>query len=172
MSGALNWAILLRFDDGVEWVFRSPKARVEVGDIGACRLLAGEAATPKYIREHTSIPVPDVFHYCAASQNDIGAPYILMSKATGRPLATYDWQSRHHEQLELASPMDPKRAMTQGEREKIMRQLGNYACQLFQLRLPTMGSLFDRDGEDYNIEECLSPGHVLQGRGEEGLGVA
>ncbi|RCI15785.1 hypothetical protein L249_1729 [Ophiocordyceps polyrhachis-furcata BCC 54312] len=41
------------------------------------------------------------------------------------------------------SPIDPVRAMTQEEKGKIMRQL---------------------DGEDYNIEQCLSPGHVLHGR--------
>ncbi|KAM4058385.1 phosphotransferase enzyme family protein [Hirsutella rhossiliensis] len=165
MSGALNWAILLKFDDGVEWVFRSPRTRYAVvGDTAACRLLASEAATLKYIRKHTSIPVPEVFHYCVTDQNDIGIPYILMSKAAGNPLATYDWQTYNHERPKPASPTDPVRAMTRDEKGKIMRQLGNYACQLFQLRFATIGSLFEQDGEDYNIEECLSPGHVLHGR--------
>lgn len=64
-SGAFNFVIFLEFDDGVEWVFRAPSSRYAAALQGdaAGRLLASEAATLKYIREHTSIPVPEVFHY-------------------------------------------------------------------------------------------------------------
>jgi len=64
-SGAFNFVIFLEFDDGVEWGFRAPSSRYAAALQGdaAGRLLASEAATLKYIREHTSIPVPEVFHY-------------------------------------------------------------------------------------------------------------
>lgn len=62
-AGALNWVIFLEFDDGVEWVFRAPCSFYTAAQGVTGRLLASEAATLKYIREHTSIPVPEVFHY-------------------------------------------------------------------------------------------------------------
>ncbi|KAK1767706.1 hypothetical protein QBC33DRAFT_585666 [Phialemonium atrogriseum] len=60
---SLNWTIFLEFDDGVEWVFRAPCSTYTAAQGVTGRLLASEAATLKYIREHTSIPVPEVFHY-------------------------------------------------------------------------------------------------------------
>lgn len=63
-SGALNWVIFLKFDDGLEWVFRAPCSRAYGAAQGVTGpLLASEVATLKYIREHTSIPVPEVFNY-------------------------------------------------------------------------------------------------------------
>ncbi|KAF4455315.1 protein kinase-like domain [Fusarium austroafricanum] len=44
-----------------------------------------------------------------------------------------------------------------------MRQLGCYARQLFGLRFPTIGLLIEGD-DGYCIDECLSPGYVLQDR--------
>lgn len=62
-SGSLNWAIILSFDDGVEWIFRSPRTFYSIDEESAGILLASEAATLKYIRNKSSIPVPEVFHY-------------------------------------------------------------------------------------------------------------
>jgi len=62
--GSYNWTILVSFPDGVEWVLRSPR------DDGAIKsdetnilLLASEAATLKYIKANSTIPVPEVFAY-------------------------------------------------------------------------------------------------------------
>lgn len=62
--GSFNWTILISFLDGVEWVLRSPR------DDGAIRcdktnllLLASEAATLKYIKANSVIPVPEVLAY-------------------------------------------------------------------------------------------------------------
>lgn len=64
ISGSLNWVIFLTFEDGVEWVFRSPTT----GDYDlslehAGELLESEVATLKYLKLNSSIPVPDVFDY-------------------------------------------------------------------------------------------------------------
>lgn len=178
-AGALNWAIFLEFDDGVEWVFRAPCPSYGAAQGVTGRLIASEAATLKYIREHTSIPVPEVFHYryipeaprqspeltvvSSTYKNDIGIPYILMSKATGNPLAKYDWRTHSHELSGLNGSATLARVLTAEEKKKIMRQLGCYARQLFGLRFPTIGSLFEGE-EGYYVDECLSPRHVLQDR--------
>lgn len=62
-AGAFNFVVFLEFDDGVEWVFRAPSARYAApqGDPG--RILASEAATIKYIRENSDVPVTEVFDY-------------------------------------------------------------------------------------------------------------
>ncbi|RNJ54924.1 hypothetical protein D7B24_009304 [Verticillium nonalfalfae] len=96
-------------------------------------------------------------------ENDIGIPFILMSKAPGHPLAKYDWRTRTHEPSGQSSSATLPRVLTNEEKKTIMRQLGCYARQLFGLRFPTIGSLFEGD-KGYYVDECLSPGHVLQDR--------
>ncbi|OWT43353.1 hypothetical protein VFPPC_17484 [Pochonia chlamydosporia 170] len=161
--GAFNWAIFLEFDDGVEWVFRAPCSLYSMSRRITGRLIASEAATLKYIREHTSIPVPDVFHYSPYYDNDIGIPYILMSKAAGQPLAQYEWPTHAHQLPGRNGFVTPARKLTDKEKQKIMHQLGRYARELFSLCFPTIGSLFEGE-HGYYLDECLSPGHVLQDR--------
>jgi len=43
-----------------------------------------EVATMQYLREHTSIPVPTVYHYDSNPYNRLGGEYILMSKVGER----------------------------------------------------------------------------------------
>lgn len=65
MSGSMNWAIIVTFDDGVDWILRSPHSgiRAVIDETYACKMLASEAATIRYIRSHTSVPVPEVFAF-------------------------------------------------------------------------------------------------------------
>ena len=62
-SGSLNWAITISFDDGVDWIFRSPRTYYGIDIEVAGSLIASEAATLKYIRGNSSIPVPEIFAY-------------------------------------------------------------------------------------------------------------
>ncbi|KAG8409275.1 hypothetical protein J3458_019392 [Metarhizium acridum] len=86
--GSLNWVIFITFDDGIEWVFRSPMAGHNrfYSDETASKIVESEASTLMYLKARTSIPVPEVYSYSASSDNSIGVPYILQSKATGRSL--------------------------------------------------------------------------------------
>lgn len=86
-----------------------------------------------------------------------------MSKAAGHPLGTYKWQTHSHKDPELTRAEELPRVLTDGEKEKIMRQLGRLSRQLFDLRFPTIGSLFE-DETGYYIGECLSPGHIREER--------
>lgn len=63
-NGSLTWAVFLTFDDGVEWVLRSPRSdgAVKSAETNAF-LLASEAATLKYLKFKSNIPVPEVFDY-------------------------------------------------------------------------------------------------------------
>lgn len=64
-AGSLNWAIFICFDDGIEWVFRSPRSGHDaiVGDESASKMLISEAATLKYLRANSSVPIPVVYAY-------------------------------------------------------------------------------------------------------------
>ena len=62
-SGSLNWAITISFEDGAEWIFRSPRTYWAVDMDTAGSLIASEVATLKYIRRNSSIPVPEVFAF-------------------------------------------------------------------------------------------------------------
>ncbi|UNI19485.1 hypothetical protein JDV02_005667 [Purpureocillium takamizusanense] len=91
--GSLNWVIFVSFDDGIDWVFRAPRTGLSaiMTKESVSKMLVSEASTLKYLRAHSSIPVPEVYSYSGSKDNDIGVPYILQSKATGRALSEYDW---------------------------------------------------------------------------------
>lgn len=61
--GSLNWVILIVFEDGVEWVFRSPRRTYGLQKQVASDVLASEVATLKLLRKTSNIPVPQVFSY-------------------------------------------------------------------------------------------------------------
>jgi hypothetical protein len=63
-SGSFNWAIFITFDDGVQWVFRSPRQDTSMyTKETASKMLLSEASTLKYLDTHCSIPVPKVYAY-------------------------------------------------------------------------------------------------------------
>lgn len=68
--GSLNWVIFVAFDDGIEWVFRSPMAGRNnfYSDETSSKIVDSEVSTRMYLKAHTSIPVPEVFSYRQAPQ--------------------------------------------------------------------------------------------------------
>lgn len=63
-GGSLNWAVFLTFTDGVEWVFRAPRSHDSmVSDESAAKMLASEVATMRYLKNNTTVPVPEVFSF-------------------------------------------------------------------------------------------------------------
>lgn len=85
------------------------------------------------------------------SNNGIGIPYILMSKAKGRPLEEAWGLSRS------AHDLHP------GNKAKVLFQLGHITWKLAQLRFDQIGSLFEMNGA-FTLGECLSRGHNLHER--------
>src|SRR3954465_12424005 len=64
-TGSLNWVIFIAFDDGIEWVFRSPRSGVHaiLSDQSASKMLLSEASTLKYLKAYSSFPVPKVYSF-------------------------------------------------------------------------------------------------------------
>ncbi|KAE8396791.1 kinase-like domain-containing protein [Aspergillus pseudonomiae] len=151
-SGSFNWAIFISFEDGMRWVFRSPHTREFMPMELGMKLLASEAATLRYLRAHSDVPVPEVYDYCTSSDNDIGIPFIFMSEASGWPLSRV-WRPAGSPQPDLDT----------SRKAKVLTQLGAITWKLSQLRLDQIGSLVEKDGA-FEIQECLSRGHVLRGR--------
>ncbi|PWY77745.1 hypothetical protein BO83DRAFT_406829 [Aspergillus eucalypticola CBS 122712] len=152
-SGSFNWAVFLTFEDGVQWVLRSPHTNgAELSMELSSKLLESEAATMKYVQQNSDIPVPTVHLYRANAENEIGIPFILMSKASGWPLEKA-WKNPESDKPVLAASL----------KAKVLRQLGETTYKLSQLRFSRIGSLFERDGL-VPVEECLSRGHILHDR--------
>ncbi|KAF5003578.1 hypothetical protein FDECE_9892 [Fusarium decemcellulare] len=165
-NGSLNWVIFVSFKDGIEWVFRSPKSGLHTGfhsDETASEILISEASTLLYLKAHTSIPVPEVYAYSGSSDNDIGIPYILQSKAPGRSLGSYDWTQLPQQVLgfQHRRPLMP---ISNENRDKVMSQLGVMMSELFIHPFEKIGSLFDDGNGSYAVGECLSPSLTWQER--------
>ncbi len=84
-----------------------------------------------------------------------------MSKAQGSPLSTHCWHPQIYQLVH--SPTSPRRCLTQDEKEKVMKQIGEIVWQLSCLRLDKIGSLFE-EGGCYVVKDCLSPGFFLHDR--------
>ncbi|KXG54184.1 Aminoglycoside phosphotransferase [Penicillium griseofulvum] len=152
MEGSFNWAVTVQFEDGVEWIMRSPRS--DYGQFPSelsGKLLASEAITLKHLKQVTDIPIPKVYSYSASSNNPIGVAYILMSKAQGWPLRNV-WTS---------NPSTDR--LSSVDKAKVMSQLGQITWNLAQVRFDRIGSLFEEDG-DIKIGQCMSRGHVLHQR--------
>lgn len=64
MCGGFNWAVSLLFADGIQWVLRSPaQNHPDLSERSIIKLLLSEAATLRYLKIYTDIPVPDLRSY-------------------------------------------------------------------------------------------------------------
>ena len=77
---------------------------------------------------------------------------MLMAKAHGSPLQ-YTW----------SDTTGNNSCITQGQKEKILFQLGSITWQLSQLSFDVAGSLFEEDGQ-FQIKTCLARGLLLNQR--------
>ncbi|SCV25445.1 uncharacterized protein FFB14_00338 [Fusarium fujikuroi] len=163
-SGSLNWVIFLTFDDGVEWVFRSPRYDTSMfSDETASKILVSEASTLRYLETHCQIPVPKVYSYSGTHENDIGIPYILQGKASGRPLSDYRWTESLNQPPNIKHPI-LQLPLSESDRERIITQLGAIMSHLSQVPFNKIGSLFEDDTGGFSVGECLSPVLTWQSR--------
>lgn len=95
----------------------------------------------------------------ATWNNQIGIPYILMSKAPGYPLSDYDWSNNASE-----TGAGPSWSRFNEGKEKLMTQLGGLVSQLLDTRLEKIGSLFENPDGTFRVGQCLSPSLVWQSR--------
>ncbi|KAK9243412.1 phosphotransferase enzyme family-domain-containing protein [Lipomyces tetrasporus] len=83
-----------------------------------------EVATLKWVRENTSLPVPEVLAYKADRSSVIGFEWIFMSKMPGKPLA------------------DVWRDVSFSAKENLVRQLALFCSDTFQKQMRGIGNLF------------------------------
>ncbi|KAF5696732.1 kinase-like domain-containing protein [Fusarium mundagurra] len=132
LSGSFNWVFIISFDDGVKWIFRTPRKEssgTRLPDELVSDLIASEVATMKYISQHSTIPVPSVYDYSCTTSNNVGVPYILMSQAKGTPLASWSW-------LNGPNPLqmhNNRETISHKAQEKVMAELGKISSQLLRL---------------------------------------
>jgi len=144
--GAYNLVFEVVFDDGVSWiarlrsaasmqvvsselVFESPKYKQHI--------MESEVATMRYVRQHTTIPVPEVYAFDTTSMNPARSPYILMECIHG-------WRTP----LKLQDLPD---AVLQ----HILDQLADVLVQLSALQFKQIGYLHDDVDGQYRIDAML-----------------
>jgi aminoglycoside phosphotransferase (APT) family kinase protein len=81
--GGFNVAVTLKFDDGVEWIFKAPKNITNETK----QRLNSEVATLKFLAKIGGLPVPQMHDYSTSSQNPAQTPYIIMDKVAGVTLS-------------------------------------------------------------------------------------
>jgi hypothetical protein len=144
--GAYNLVFEIVFDDGVTWIARlrsgSPMQAVSQEFVFESptykqHLMESEISTMQYVRENTTIPVPEIYAFDTSSTNPAKLPYILMECIHG-------WRT-------------PPKLQTLSDYaiRKILDQMANVLLQLSTLQFPLIGYLHaDSDGE-YRIDAMV-----------------
>ena len=115
------------FADGIVWLARCPLTHKCSSQDASDILMQSYAATLKYVKLNTSIPVPEVFVCCTKSEkgNDVGSSYMLMERLPGQML-----------DIEDVEEGDEQYEPTRVGAEKVFHQLANFTMQLGILGIP------------------------------------
>jgi aminoglycoside phosphotransferase (APT) family kinase protein len=93
-----------------------------------------EIATAQYLKRFSSIPVPEIYDYDLDSDNDIGAPIVLMERMPGRHL------NKIWDDLSLDS------------KKSTLSQIASVLVQLSSLKFDRIGSL-----DEHGVGPLISP---------------
>lgn len=132
MNGSYNVGQKFAFDDGTIWFLRLPHVR-NISPEYADEKVAMEVEALHLIREKTSIPVPEIYAWGLAAENqlDLG-PFILMSFIDGVCLR------------DVVSSEDDSRLLGEhvpdSDVEYIYRQMADFMLQLFKIDFNRIGS--------------------------------
>ncbi|KAJ3856697.1 hypothetical protein EV368DRAFT_31824 [Lentinula lateritia] len=131
LSGGYNLVRFLHLYDNQESIvvarvpLRSEDAMSEEHSSAISKRIESEVVTMKYVDTRTAIPIPHVLHYNAHAEEDVGSPYILMSKVDGVPLSSV-WDD-----------------MDDDSRFIVLRQVIDILLELWSHRFDKKGALFD-----------------------------
>ena len=124
----------IKFADETTWICRIPHT-----DMDGCfsesnaRLIRSEAMTMSFIRQNTSIPVPEIYDFDETSSNEINAPYILMEFMSGSLLINMWFNTTG------PTPLEDRRL-------RVLDTVATAMTQLRQFQFNRIGSLqFDSD---------------------------
>jgi hypothetical protein len=107
--------------------------------VGAAELTQISCATAlgmKYIEKNSKLPIPRVLAYSAEMDNEINAPYTIMTFLEGKSVA-FLWD-------------DPsvERPVLEARRQKILQSLATMMCTLSTTTFRTAGTLWFPDHDD------------------------
>lgn len=139
MAGSFNILIPINFRDGVQWLLKVPANGGPRWNEQSSRALASEVFTMKYIRQNTSMPVPEIYGHDSTANNSIRCPYILMERIEASPChrGWYRW---------LRYDIDGTNI--EPFRERILGDLAKAMVQMNDLSFTKAGSLQCRESDN------------------------
>jgi Phosphotransferase enzyme family len=143
--GGVNILFELCFDDGTYWLARILLPDKAYPVQGKDYVLESEAATLRFLRHKTTIPVPTVYAYDSNFGNRVGMPYFLMEAMPGKRL----WGGGFSDFI----PDDYK--------PKVYRQIADILIQLYQQPFDRIGILFSHEDTGYRIDRIFDSHHRL-----------
>lgn len=134
--GAFNAGLKFVFSDSTAWLLRFVRVG-RVHDDYADEKVAMEVQTLRLIRQRTTIPVPEVQAWGAASDNPLGlGPFIIMDFIQGVSLSDIFNDSAAERPTGLI-----REDVGDGDVEIVYWQLANFFLQIFELNFDRIGSL-------------------------------
>ncbi|KAJ6188553.1 hypothetical protein N7519_003461 [Penicillium mononematosum] len=131
-NGSYNLGQKFAFDDGAIWFLRLPRAS-SISPEYADEKVAMEVEALHLVREKTSIPVPEVYAWGLASENQLElGPYILMEFIDG--VCLNDVFGGTHSRL-------LKEETSDADIEYVYKQIAQFMLQLFKIGFDQIGSL-------------------------------
>ncbi|KAH1515606.1 hypothetical protein KXW39_000824 [Aspergillus fumigatus] len=132
LNGSYNVGQRILFDDGTTWLLRLPRAS-SVSPEYADEKVAMEVEALFLIREKTSIPVPKIYAWGPAEQNELGlGPFILMEFISG--VCLNDVFGGGDSRL-------LKEEISETDIAYVYRQMARFMLQLFKIDFSCIGSL-------------------------------
>ncbi|KAN0069431.1 hypothetical protein V8E54_012446 [Elaphomyces granulatus] len=136
LYGAHSLVYVVEFDDGIKYAIRISASAWDgrFTETAKCSLIS-QVHTLRFIREKTTIPLPEVYAFDTTSENEIGVPYIVMSFIDGSTVLSM-WFDKTG-----PTPLEERRLRTLDTVAQAMSQL-----QKFQF--DKIGSLQFNSGTD------------------------
>lgn len=144
--GSYNYNVEIIFDDGAV-LFRFPIPGLAVYPDGKVK---AEVATIRYVADHTTIPVPRIYHWGTAADNPtrLHVPFIIMENI---PHAITIGKALDDPNFNIPSvPESEKRAY-------LYQQMADISSQLYSLTSDRIGSLDMLDNGEYAVKSGPLP---------------
>ncbi|KFA78823.1 hypothetical protein S40288_05487 [Stachybotrys chartarum IBT 40288] len=134
LHGSYNIVFPLYFPDGVKWMLKIPhNGAPSQWNRTSAQDLTSEALTMRLIKQHTTVPVPEVYSFSSDGANPLGCPHIFMELIPGLNLY-HQWHNEHMSDAER-----------QALRNRVLEQLATIMLQLDQLTFSHGGRIIYRN---------------------------
>ncbi|KAI0884229.1 kinase-like protein [Annulohypoxylon maeteangense] len=144
IAGSYNLVHVAQLDNDFRLVIRVPVTGWGSGKTEtAARALESTVATMRFIANHTSIPVPQVYEYDTSDDNEIHTPYMCISFIYGSPVSNI-W-SKGSDTIPLIH-----------FQHNILRSLAQVMVQFSCFRFNKIGSIPNNDVDAESLEPCYS----------------